>query len=96
MMVPTSPQNSISVCQSRPLRGQPRCLDRKYGADPPPFTDRSQQALEPGRLMPPPERPRSSSMTSTWSSELQHDRQPVLTAAALRVVQELIAVDWRM
>src|SRR6266404_3607698 len=42
------PDKSTELDQRMPVAtvaGQPRCLDRKYGADPP-LTDRSQQALE--------------------------------------------------
>src|SRR6267378_3369690 len=84
MMVPTSPQNSISVCQSRRL-------DRKYGADPP-LTDRSQQALETRPVG------AASRAAKIIVDDLDHGPaevpstigEPVLTAAALRVVQELI------
>src|SRR5271163_3938651 len=44
--VPTNPQNSSSVCQSRPLRAT-RGLDRDDGADPT-LADRRQQLLKAG------------------------------------------------
>src|SRR5207244_9781899 len=64
MIVPTNPQNSINVCQSRPLRAS---RDTSIASTAP--TRASQIAAskrsKPGRAMPPPERPRSSSVTST-------------------------------
>ena len=64
MMVPTNPQNSISVCQSRPLRAK---RDASIASTAPtrPSQIAASRRSKPGRLMPPPERPRSSSMTST-------------------------------
>src|SRR4249920_1263467 len=45
MSVPTNPQNSISVCQSRP--GKTRRLDREHSADTA-VADRCEQPLEAG------------------------------------------------
>jgi len=73
------------------VAGQPRCLDRKYGADPP-LTDRRQPALET--------RPIDAASRAAKIIVDDLDRgppelpstigQPVLTAAALRIVQKLI------
>src|SRR6516225_10042733 len=73
------------------VAGQPRCLDRKDGADPP-LTDRSQQALKA--------RPIDAASRAAKIIVDQLDRgpaelpgtvgQPVLAAAALRIVEELI------
>ena len=58
--VPTTPQNSSSVCQSRPLRAK-----RDASSDTTALTRPSQIAASsfsnPGRAVPLPERPRSSS-----------------------------------
>jgi hypothetical protein len=43
----TSPQNSISVCQSRPLRAKTRRLDREHSADTA-VADRCEQPLKAG------------------------------------------------
>src|SRR6516225_9424544 len=74
------------------VAGQPRCLDRKYGADPP-LTDRSQQALEA--------RPIDAASRATEIIVDDLDRgpaelpseigEPVLTTAALGIVQKLIS-----
>src|SRR5438270_5139683 len=61
------PDKSTELDQRMPVAavaGQPRCLDRKYGADPP-LTDRSQQALEARPIDAASRAARSSSMTST-------------------------------
>ncbi|WP_179295220.1 hypothetical protein [Mesorhizobium sp. WSM3868] len=58
----TIPQNSRSVCQSRPFAGEPRCLDRNHGAHAS-LADCSQQLLEAWPCDPEPERPTSSSIT---------------------------------
>ena len=51
--VPTRPQNSSSVCQSRPLRARPGGFQREHGADAA-LADRGQKLLEAG----PSRRPR--------------------------------------
>src|ERR1700737_4895728 len=73
------------------LGGQPGCLHRKYGAGPP-LTDRSQQALE---TRPVDAASRAAKIIvddlDSGPAELPSTiGEPVLTAAALRVVQELI------
>src|SRR5258707_14510899 len=73
------------------VAGQPRRLDRKHGADPP-LTDRSQQALETRPVG------AASRAAKIIVDDLDHGPaevpstigEPVLTAAALRIVQELI------
>src|SRR6266404_1961124 len=88
------PDKSTELDQRMPVAtvaGQPRCLDRKYGADPP-LTDRSQQALE---TRPVDARSRAAKIIV---DDLDHGPaelpstigEPVLTAAALQIVQELI------
>src|ERR1700758_5364353 len=88
------PDKSTELDQRMPVAtvaGQPRCLDRKDGADPP-LTDRSQQALEAGPID-----------SASRAAEIIVDAldrgpaelsgtigEPVLTAAALRIVQNLI------
>jgi hypothetical protein len=64
MMVPTNPQNSIRVCQSRPLRAR-REASIANTAPARPSQIAASMRSKPGRLTPPPERPRSSSITST-------------------------------
>ena len=88
------PDKSTELDQRVPVAtvaGQPRGLDRKYGADPP-LTDRSQQALEA--------RPIDAATRATKIIVNDLDRglaelpgtigEPILTAAALRIVQKLI------
>src|ERR1700730_9397761 len=88
------PDKSAELDQRMPVAavaGQPRCLDRKYGADPP-LTDRGQQALEtrPGAG--------ASRAARIIVDDIDHGPaelpstigETVLTAAALRIVQELI------
>src|SRR5258706_12540965 len=88
------PDKSTELDQRMPVAtvaGQPRCLDRKYGADPP-FTDPSQQALETRPV------DAASRAAKIVVDDLDHGPaelpstigEPVLTAAALRIVQELI------
>ena len=90
-MVPTSPQNSIRVCQSRPLRARREGLDREHDADAT-ITDCSQQPLET-----------RTGDASARSSEIVVDDldgrpaklpgavgKPVLSALALEVVHQLI------
>ena len=62
--VPTKPQNSISVCQSRPLRAR-RDASMANTAPTRPSQIAASSLSNPGRLTPEPERPRSSSMTVT-------------------------------
>src|SRR5215471_3332492 len=76
MTVPTSPQNSISVCQSRPLRAS-RDASIANTAPTRPSQIAASRRSKPGRLMPPPELPGTIG-------------EPVLTAAALQIVHELI------
>src|SRR5215468_7281377 len=47
MSVSTNPQNSISVCQSRPLRARRDASDREHSADTS-VANRCEQALEAG------------------------------------------------
>src|SRR2546429_5665510 len=73
------------------VAGQPRCLDRKYGAAPP-LADRSQQALE---ARPIDAASRAAQIIvddlDCGPAELSSTiGEPVLTAAALRIVQKLI------
>src|SRR6478735_3174256 len=88
------PDKSTELDQRMPVTtvaGQPRCLDRKYGADPP-LTDRSQQALKA--------RPIDAASRAAEIIVDDLDRgpvelpstidEPVLTASALRIVQKLI------
>src|SRR5438270_3416597 len=88
------PDKSTELDQRMPVAtvaGQPRCLDRKYGADPP-LTDGSQQALEARPI------DAASRAAQIIVDDLDHGPaeltstigEPVLTAAALRIVQELI------
>src|SRR5947208_16219010 len=88
------PDKSTELDQRMPVAavaGQPGCLDRKYGADPP-LADRSQQALE---ARPIDAASRAAQIIvddldcgpAHLSSTLG---EPVLTAAALRIVQKLI------
>src|SRR3984893_12734054 len=88
------PDKSAELDQRMPVAtvaGQPRCLDRKYGADPP-LTDRSQQALE---TRPVDAASRAAEIRVGYlhcgPAELRSRiGEPVLTAAALQIVQELI------
>src|SRR3954447_686749 len=64
--VPTRPQNSSSVCQSRPLRAR-REASIETTAPTRPSQMAARSFSKPGRAMPEPERPRSSSITSTAS-----------------------------
>src|SRR3954471_12233276 len=92
MMVPTSPQNSIRVCQSRPLRAS-RDASIANTAPTRPSQMAAKQPLEPW----------SVDATSGPAEIIvdDFDRGPpklpgaigerVLTAAALRIVQDLIA-----
>src|SRR5947209_14333582 len=88
------PDKSTELDQRMPVAavaGQPRCLDRKYGADPP-LTDRSQQALE---ARPIDAASRAAQIIvddlDCGPAELSSTiGEPVLMAAALRVVQKLI------
>src|ERR1700730_10379292 len=91
MMVPTNPQNSISVCQSRPLRAR-REASIASTAPTRPSQIVANRRSKPGRAIPPPERPRSSSMTSTvvQPSCLAAIGEPVLAAPALMIVCQLI------
>src|SRR2546421_12649218 len=88
------PDKSTELDQGRPVApvaGQPRHLDRKYGADPP-LTDRSQQALE-ARPIDAPSRSAQIIVNDLdcGPAELSSTiGEPVLTAAALRIVQKLI------
>src|SRR5271157_4321651 len=90
-MAPTNPQNSIRVCQSRPLRARREASIAKTAP-----TRRSQIAAnsrsKPGRATPPPDRPRSSSMISDGRPAKLPGAigKPVLPALALEVVHELI------
>src|SRR5437016_6047094 len=88
------PDKSTELDERMPVAtvaGQPRCLDRKYCADPP-LTDRSQQALETRPV------DAASRPAKIIVDDLDHGPaqltgtigEPVLTAAALRIVQELI------
>src|SRR3984893_3523634 len=88
------PDKSTELDQRMPVAtvaSQPRCLARKYGADPP-LTDCSQQALEAGPI------DAASRAAEIVVDDLDHGPaelpstigEPVLTAAALRIVQELI------
>jgi len=62
--VPTRPQNSSSVCQSRPLRARREAsIDTTAPTRPSQIAARS--FSNPGRETPEPERPRSSSITLT-------------------------------
>jgi hypothetical protein len=89
-----SPDKSTELDQRMPVAtvaGQPRRLDRKYGADPP-LTDRSQQALE---ARPIDAASRAAKIIvndlDCGPAELSSTiGEPVLTAAALRIVQKLI------
>src|SRR5258708_31464667 len=89
-----SPDKSTELDQRVPVAtvaGQPRRLDRKYCADPP-FTDRSQQALEA--------RPIDAASRAAKIIVDDLDRgpaelpgtigEPVLAAGALRLVSKLI------
>src|SRR5438045_5924430 len=88
------PDKSTELDQRMPVAavaGQPRCLDRKYGADPP-LTDRSQQALE---ARPIDAASRAAQIIvddlDCGPAELSSTiGEPVLTAAALRIVQKRI------
>src|SRR5712691_7986077 len=74
-----------------PVAGQPRGLDRKYCADPP-FTDRRQQALE-ARPVDAASRAAEiivDNLDSGPAEPLGTIGEAVLSAAALRIVQELI------
>src|SRR6516162_7802631 len=64
MTVPTSPQNSISVCQSRPLRAS-REASIANTAPTRPSQIADSKRSKPGRLILPPEPPRSSRRTVT-------------------------------
>src|SRR5882762_10793751 len=86
------PDKSTELDQRMPVAtvaGQPRCLDRKYGADPR-LTDRSQQALETRPVN------AASRAAKIIVDDLDHGPaelpstigEPVLTAAALQIVQE--------
>src|SRR5262249_15150988 len=88
------PDKSTELDQRMPVAtvtGQPRRLDRKYGADPP-RTDRSQQPFEA--------RPSDAASGAAEIIVDDLDRgpaelpgtlgEPVLTAAALRIVPQLI------
>src|SRR6266852_9666661 len=88
------PGKSTELDQLEPVAtvaGQPRCLDRKYGAAPP-LTDCSQQALETRPV------DAASRAAKIIVDALDHGPaelpstigEPVLTATALRIVQELI------
>src|ERR1700737_171159 len=91
MMVPTSPQNSISVCQSRPLRAS---RDASIANTAP--TRPSQIAASRRSKTRPVDA--ASRAAKIIVDDLDHGPaelpstigEPVLTAAALRVVQELI------
>src|SRR5260370_16498145 len=84
----TEPDQRVPVAT---VAGQPRCLDRKYGADPP-LTDCSQQALETRPV------DAASRAAKIIVDDLDHGPaelpstigEPVLTAAARRVGQHLI------
>src|SRR5438094_33871 len=88
------PDKSTELDQRVPVAavaGQPRCLDRKYGADPP-LTDRSQQALE---ARPIDAASRAAQIIvddlDCGPAELSSTiGEAVLTAAALRIMQKLI------
>src|SRR5215468_7445663 len=64
MTAPTNPQNSISVCHSRPLRAR-RDASIANTAPTLPAQIAPIKRSKPGRAVPPPDRPRSSSMIST-------------------------------
>src|SRR5260370_20870271 len=89
-----SPDKSTELDQRVPVAtvaGQPRGLDRKYCADPP-LTDRSQQALE-ARPFDAASRAAKIIVDNLDSGPAELPGmigEPVLTAAALRIVQELI------
>src|SRR5207237_10758068 len=88
------PDKSTELDQRMPVAavaGQPRCLDRKYGADPP-FTDRSQQALK-ARPIDAASRAAQIIVDDLDCGPAERAAtigEPVLTAAALRIVQKLI------
>jgi hypothetical protein len=94
------PDKSTELDQRTPVAavaGQPRCLDRKYGADPT-LTNRSQQALE---ARPIDAASRAAQIIvddlDCGPAELSSTiGEPVLTAAALRIVQKLIGRRLRM
>src|SRR5437660_224953 len=89
------PDKSTELDQRMPVAtvaGQPRRLDCKYSADPP-LTDRSQQALEP-RPIDAASRAAKIIVDDLDSSPAELPGtigEPVLTAAALRIVQKLIS-----
>src|SRR5581483_6778386 len=64
MSASTSRQNSSRVCQSRPLRAS-RDASMHNTAPTLPSQSTARSLSKPGRCTPPPERPRSSSMTVT-------------------------------
>src|SRR5207245_9232005 len=91
MIVPTNPQNSINVCQSRPLRAS-REASIANTAPTRPSQIAASKRSKPGRAMPPPERPRSSSTTLDGGPAelLGAIGEPVLAVPALLVAHELV------
>ena len=73
------------------VAGEPRRLDRDHGTNATSHIAASSFS-KPGRAMPPPERPRSSSMTATslQPSCARSIGEAVLAALALKIVGDLI------
>src|SRR5215470_12470438 len=91
MTVPTNPQNSISVCHSRPLRAR---RDASIASTAP--TCRSQIAessrSNPGRANPPPDLPQIiiDDLHTAPSELLGTINKPELPAPTLVIVRQLI------
>ena len=92
-----NPQNSISVCQSRPLRAR-REASIASTAPTLPAQMAAIRRSTPGRVIPPPERPRSSSMTSTMDQPSVRARsaRPYWRRRLSWLCKNWLAVDWRM
>src|SRR6478609_2066296 len=93
---PTTLQNSSNVCQSRPLRAR-RDASMLSTAPTSPSHSKPSNRSKPGRSVPEPERPRSSSMTSTRSHPSCRARST--SAYCRRWLSRLLCtwsgVDWR-
>src|SRR5712691_8035979 len=90
MTVPTSPQNSINVCQSRPLRAS-RDASIANTAPTRPSQIAASRRSKPGRLMPPPAPQIIVDDLYRCPTELPGTiGQPILPAPALVIVHELI------